>query len=395
VGVGAEGEPGLGAAARAAIAQATLVAGSTRQLSLVKGLLHGETLAWPSPLSAGIAQVLARRGQATCILASGDPFFYGLGATLSAQLSADEFLCHPAPSSLSLAAARLGWPLQQADVVSLHGRELQTIVRHLQPGRRVLALSWDGDTPAKLAALLDARGFGSSRMHVLETLGGPEERIQQCSARDFALGKVADLNVIALEVQADPGSFCLPSRASLPDSAYEHDGQLTKQDIRAITLSALAPYAGALLWDVGAGSGSVGIEWMLSHPDCRAIAVEREPARCARIRRNALSLGVPGLSVVEGAAQQALSELATPDAVFIGGGGGDPALFEACFAALRPGGRLVMNSVSLETELLLLTLHARHGGELRRIAVETVAPLGAMLAFRPAMTVVQWRVHKP
>ena len=395
MGVGADGERGLGASARAAIEQATLVAGSNRQLSLVKSLVHGETLVWPSPLSAGIAQVLARRGQPTCILASGDPFFYGLGATLSSQLSADEFTCHPAPSSLSLAAARLGWPLQHAEVVSLHGRELQAIVRHVQPGRRVLALSWDGDTPEKLAAFLSARGFGGTRMHVLEQLGGPEEHIQSCLARDFALGKVHDLNVVALEMQADPGAFFVPCRASLPDSAYEHDGQITKQDIRAITLSALAPWPGALLWDVGAGSGSIGIEWMLSHPDCRAIAVERNAERCARIRRNALSLGAPGLSVVEGDALQVLPGLATPDVVFVGGGGGDLALFEACFAALRTGGRLVMNSVSLETEALLLTLYARHGGELRRIAVESAAPLGTMLAFRPAMTVVQWRVHKP
>jgi precorrin-6Y C5,15-methyltransferase (decarboxylating) len=360
----------------------------------VLGLVHGETLTWPSPLSAGIAQVLARRGLSTCILASGDPFFYGLGATLSSELEPHEFVCHPAPSSLSLAAARLGWPLQHVDVVSLHGRDLAQIVRYLQPNRRVLALSWNGETPAKLAALLCARGFARSRLHVLETLGGPEERVRSSTAQAFALDNVADLNLIGVEVVADPGAFYLPTRASLPDSAFEHDGQITKQDIRAITLSALAPRAGAYLWDVGAGSGSIGIEWMLSHPECRAVAIERSPERCARIRKNALTLGVPTLEVVEGEAPLALAKLQAPDAIFVGGGGGDSALFEACFAALSVGGRLVMNSVSLETEALLLTLYGKHGGELRRISLESAAPLGTMHAFRPALTVVQWRLDK-
>jgi precorrin-6Y C5,15-methyltransferase (decarboxylating) len=304
-------------------------------------------------------------------------------------------VCHPAPSSLSLAAARLGWALQDTEVVSLHGRDLQAIIRYLQPGRRVLALSWNGETPAELARLLLARGFGSSRLTVLEALGGPDERIRTCSARELGLTHVLDLNIVGLEVQAEAHAWVLPCRASLPDSAFENDGQLTKQDVRAITLSALRPRAGARLWDVGAGAGSVAIEWLLAHPACRANAIEREPARCERISRNARALGTPNLEVVQGSAPEALSGLPPPDAVFIGGGASEPGLIEQCWVALAPGGRLVVNAVSLETEARLLAAYAEHGGELRRVCIESAVELGSMSAFRPALPVVQWRIDKP
>jgi precorrin-6Y C5,15-methyltransferase (decarboxylating) len=359
VGVGADGAGGLTERARAAIAAAQCVFGSRRQLELVRELIRGETRAWPSVLSDGIAELLARRGRATCVLASGDPFWFGIGATLAPHLSPGEFNCHPAPSSMSLAAARLGWPLQDTDVVSLHGRELSNVVRYLQPGRRVLALSWDRTTPAALAALLCARGFGPSRMHVLEALGSAQERVRSSDARAFELADIAELNLIAIEVAAGAHAAIAPLRASLPDDAFEHDGQLTKQDVRAITLSALAPRAGARLWDVGAGAGSIAIEWMLAHPSCRAIAIERDGDRCARIRRNATALGVPGLQVVHAEAPSGLRELATPDAVFIGGPVADAAAFELCFAALRSGGRLVANAVSLPAQAALLERHAR------------------------------------
>jgi precorrin-6B C5,15-methyltransferase / cobalt-precorrin-6B C5,C15-methyltransferase len=395
VGVGADGWSGLPAAARAAIEHAELVFGSARQLSLVEPLLHAESLVWPSPLATGIAQLLARRGRPTCVVASGDPFFFGIGATLAPQLSVGEFVCHPAPSSLSLAAARLAWPLQDTDVVSLHGRDLQAVVRYLQPGRRLLALSWNSQTPGQLAALLSQRGFGSSRLQVLEALGGAHERVRASTARDFQLCDVADLNLVALELEADAGAFVQPCRASLPDSAFEHDGQLTKQDVRALTLSALAPRAGELLWDIGAGAGSIAIEWLLSHPACRAVALECEPARCARIRRNAAQLGVPGLTLVEALAPAGLAGLPEPDAVFIGGGAGDPAIFEQCWRALRAGGRLVINAVALQTEAQLLAWYAAHGGELRRISIASALPLGSLSGWRPAMPVTQWRVSKP
>src|SRR5688572_20942317 len=317
VGIGADGEAGLSGRARNAIAESELVLGSGRQLALVAGLIRGPSAAWPSPFSAGIAQLLARRGRSTCVLASGDPFFFGVGATLAPELTPGEFVCHPAPSSLSLAAARLAWPLQDTDVVSLHGRDLHEVLRYLAPGRRVLALSWDRETPARLAALLTARGFGPTRFSVLEALGGPEERVREVQAERFDLDGVADLNVVGLALAAEPTAQLLPVRASLPDSLFENDGQLTKRDVRAVTLSALAPHPGERLWDVGAGSGSIGIEWMLAHPACSAIAIERDAARAARIERNARELGVPRLTIVQAAAPAGLAGLPPPDAVFV------------------------------------------------------------------------------
>jgi precorrin-6Y C5,15-methyltransferase (decarboxylating) len=232
-------------------------------------------------------------------------------------------------------------------------------------------------------------------LHVLEHLGGPEERRRSERAESFSLADVRDLNLMGLEVACEPEALRVPCRGSLPDHAFEHDGQLTKQDVRALTLSALAPHPGQLLWDVGAGAGSVAIEWLLSHPACRAIAIERDPVRCARIQRNAETLGVPALQLVEAQAPDGLDALPAPDAIFIGGGGRDPRLFELCHARLARGGTLVMNSVSLETDALLYALHARHGGELRRYTVESVAPLGGVTCFRPALPVTQWRLVKP
>jgi precorrin-6Y C5,15-methyltransferase (decarboxylating) len=393
VGLTAAGERDLSLAARAAIEQAELVVGGRRQLSLVRSLVHGDSLEWPSPLAAGVAKVLARRGRPTCVLASGDPFFYGIGSTLAPSLVAGEFVSYPAPSSVSLAASRLGWSLQDTDVVSLHGRELESVLGYLAHGRRVLALSWDRDTPGRLAALLSSRGFGASTLHVLELLGASEERVRESRADAFALTDIADLNLVGIEVVAGDAALSLPLRGSLPDAAFEHDGQLTKRHVRALTLSALGPRRGELLWDVGAGAGSIAIEWMLAHPSCRAIAIECEAERCARIGRNALALGVPGLRVVEAEAPAGLDELPAPDAVFIGGGATRP-VFERCWQALRPGGRLVINAVALETEALLLALYAEHGGELTRIAIERAAPLGTMTTFRPALAVVQWQVER-
>lgn len=400
MGLGADGVQGLCEAARAAIERAELVAGSDRQLALVQGLIRGESLRWPSPLAAGIERVLARRGRPTCVLASGDPFFYGIGATLAPRLERAELVCFPAPSSVSLAAARLAWPLAQTDVVSLHGRDLHGIVRYLQPGGRVLALSWDRTTPALLAALLVERGFGGSQLHVLEALGSSSERVRGQTARAWleagsGADAIADLNLIALELSAEPHAFSIPCRASLPDSAFEHDGQLTKQDQRALTLSALAPRPGQLLWDVGAGAGSISIEWMLAHPTCRAVAIESDRERCARIQRNARALGVPALEVIEARAPERLSALAEPNAVFIGGGASDPSVFDTCWQRLARGGRLVLNAVALETEASAIALHARHGGELRRISIEKAEPLGRLTGWSPARPLLQWRVDKP
>jgi precorrin-6Y C5,15-methyltransferase (decarboxylating) len=358
-------------------------------------LIRGPVLRWPTPFTAGVDAVLQRRGRPTCVLASGDPFFYGVGVTLASALHRSELVCHPAPSSLSLAAARLAWPLQDTDVVSLHGRDLHELVRYISPGRRVLALSWNRETPAAVAQLLSQRGYGASRVFVLEALGGPEERVRQASAERFDLLDVTDLNLVGLELAAAPGAFGFPCRGSLPDEMFESDGQLTKRDVRAITLSALAPNAGARLWDVGAGSGSIAIEWMLAHPACSAVAIERDAERCARIARNARALGTPRLEVLQGAAPDCLSTLQAPDAVFIGGGASDPGVLERCLDALAPGGRLVANAVALETQARLLRAHAEHGGALCRIAIEHAAPLGQMTCLRPAIGILQWRLTRP
>jgi precorrin-6Y C5,15-methyltransferase (decarboxylating) len=387
VGLGADGIDSLSPAARRALETATLVVGAPRQLELVNALVRGETMQWPSPLAEGLPRVFARRGQPTCVLASGDPFWYGIGATLAPRLQRGEFACYPAPSSVSLAASRLGWALQDVELVSLHGRALHEIVRFLQPGRRVLALSWDKRTPAELAALLVARGFAESTLHVLEQLGATNERVRSARASALALSDIADLNLVALEVEGS--GYALPLRG-LPDALFEHDGQITKQDVRALTLNALAPRPGELLWDVGAGSGSIGIEWMLAHPACRAIAIERDPERAARIRRNADTLGTPRLDVRSSAAP--IAGLEAPHAVFLGGGVEES--FAHAWAALKPGGRLVVNAVALETETRVHTLYKQHGGTLRRISIEHAEPLGTMTGFRPQRAITQWCVHK-
>lgn len=395
IGIGEDGAPGLSAVARGLIEGAELVAGGKRHLALAAGHIRGRALAWPTPLADGVAEVLAHRGRPVAVLASGDPFHYGIGNMLAAQVPAAEFICLPQPSAFSLAAARMGWGLQDVAVVSLHGRALCGIVRHLHPGARILALSWDGTTPGQLADLLAARGMGRSRLTVLEALGGEQERIREAVAAQFALGGIAALNIIALEVTADSGAMIIPFASGLEDALFESDGQLTKRDVRAVTLSALAPRWGELLWDIGLGSGSIAIEWLLCHPSLRAIGIERDGARADRALRNAAALGVPDLRVVRGEAPEALAGLPQPDVIFIGGGGSDETIFSAAWAALKPGGRLVANVVTLEGEARLGRRFARLGGDLVRLEVSRADGLGRMYGWRPAMPVTQWRVVKP
>ena len=335
-------------------------------------------------------EVMTLRGTPICVLASGDPFFFGVGVTLMRHVAREECRTYPAPSSFSLAASRLGWALQDIETVSLHGRPIDLIRPLLHPGCRVLALTSDAQGPAALAQLLSNSGFGASRMTVLEALGGADERLRSCTAFDFAFDEVNDLNVVALELRADRPSRILPLAHGLDDTLFEHDGQITKREIRAVTLSALAPRRGELLWDVGAGSGSIGIEWMLAHPSMRAIAIEADTDRATRIGRNSAAFGVPGLQIVEGSAPAALHGLTPPDAIFLGGGGSDPGVLEATIEHLKPGGRLVANAVTLEMEVILLAAQARHGGNLIRIQVSRAAAVGSMQGWKPAMPVTQW-----
>jgi precorrin-6Y C5,15-methyltransferase (decarboxylating) len=394
VGIGEDGADGLSPVARGLVSNAEIVFGGKRHLQLAGALIRGAARPWPSPFERGIEEVLAARGRAVCVLASGDPFFYGVGTVLTRHVDPQEMVTVPAPSAFSLAAARLGWALPDTILLSLHARALDLIRPHLQPGARVLALTSDGDGPAALARLLAAIGFGGSKLTVLEALGGPREQVRTTTAENFGLGTVDPLNILAIEVIAAANARVLARAAGLPDHLFEHDGQISKREIRAVTLSALGPRRGELLWDIGAGSGSIAIEWMLADPTMRAIAVEARADRAARIRRNAAAFGVPGLDVIEGTAPGAFEGLATPDAIFIGGGAGDPVL-DAAITALRPGGRLVVNAVTLATEAALIARHGALGGELIRISIARADAVGTKTGWRPAMPVTQWAWVKP
>lgn len=395
IGLGEDGPDGLGDAAKKLIAAAPIVFGGARHLELAASLITGDTHAWLSPFEQSIEAILARRGSQVVVLASGDPFFFGVGATLSRSIPVLEMSVIPAPSAFSLAASRLGWPLQEVATISLHGRPLALIRPHLHDGRRILALTSDGDGPAQLAALLTESGFGQSKLTVLEALGGSRERTTSQIAKDFDLGGVDPLNVCGLEVAAGEGARIVPFVAGIDDSLFEHDGQITKREMRALTLSALAPRYGELLWDIGAGSGSIGIEWMLADPSLRAIAIEVSPERTARIGRNAAMLGVPGLTIIEKSAPEGLAGLPQPDAIFVGGGGSDAGVLDAAIAGLKRGGRLVANAVTTEMEAVLLRLSAELGGTLTRIDIARAAPLGSMTGWRPAMPITQWTWTKP
>ncbi|MFE7661140.1 precorrin-6y C5,15-methyltransferase (decarboxylating) subunit CbiE [Streptomyces celluloflavus] len=488
MGIGADGWDGLPGASREALRTAETLIGGARQLALLPAECAGERVAWPSPLRPAVPGLLAAHaGRRVAVLASGDPMFYGIGRTLTEVLeeavtvmsdgpaphtapSAPRLRVLPHPSSVSYACARLGWPVEETEVVTLVGRPAENLLAALYDGRRVLVLSAGAGTPAEVATLLRAHGYGPTRMRVLQQLGGDRERTAEGTAAEWppetrdaitaahhpadadplnvtpadadppnvtpadadppnvtpAVGIVppndatpaagiapldaipidtaplnvtpADidpLNVIALDCVREPGTLRLSAVPGLPDAAYEHDGQLTKRHVRAATLAALAPAPGELLWDIGGGSGSIAIEWLRAHRGCRAVSVERDPVRAERIGRNARALGVPALRVVTGRAPAALAGLPTPDAVFIGGGLTVPGLLAACWDALPAGGRIVANTVTLESEALLADWYRRYGGELVRLAVAHAVPVGGFTGWRQAMPVTQWTAVKP
>ena len=395
VGIGEDGIEGLSPVARTLVSGAEIVFGGKRHLALAAPLIRGAARPWPSPFERGVEEVLAQRGRQTCVLASGDPYLYGVGSVLARHVPAEHTIVVPAPSAFSLAAARLGWPLPETALVSLHGHAIDRVRPHLQPGARVLALTCDGAGPATLARLLTQLGFDASRLTVLESLGGPRERMRTTTAAQFDLDSTGDLNTVAIEVIANPGARIIARVPGLSDALFEHDGAITKREVRAITLSSLAPRRGELLWDVGAGAGSVAIEWMLSDPMMRAFAIELRADRVAYIRRNAAAFGVPGLEIIEGRAPAALEPLPAPDAIFIGGGAGDTGVIDGAIATLRSGGRLVVNAVTLETEGLIVARHARLSGELIRIAISRADALGSKHGWRPALPVTQWAWMKP
>ncbi len=390
VGIGADGWAGLTGIARERVLAAEVLLGGERHLAMVPEVAGQVRRPWPRPLAGLIGVLAAYDGRRVVALASGDPFVSGIGTTLT-DLGADVEAI-PAVSSVALARARMRWSAESSAVVTLVGRDVDTLRRELAPGRRLLVLSSDESTPSEVAKVLREEGLTASRMTVLGDLGSPDERRFDGTADDTWTDDVPRLHVLALDLAGVP-SATMAWAPGLPDEAFEHDGQITKRDLRASALSRLAPRPGALLWDVGAGAGSVAIEWLRAHPLTEAIAVEADPERAGRIVRNAARLGVPRLRVVTGRAPRALIGLPAPDAVFIGGGASDEVVAD-CLGALAPHGRLVAHGVTLETEQLLASSYHRHGGELTRIGVEHAAPLGGRTGWTPLRTVTQWAVNR-
>lgn len=391
VGIGADGWDGLAAPARAAVLAADEVVGSTRQLALLPPSPAARR-PWPTPIDPLLDELVTAE-HAVCVLASGDPMLHGIGATLARRTDPRRLVVHPHPSAFALACARLGWPAAEAELVSAVARPPEVVAPLLQPGRRLVAYVTGAHGASQLAAVLRARGAGPSRFVVLEQLGGPGERLTDTTADAF--DTAADpLHAVAVEVRLAPGTPLLPRTPGLPDHAYAGDGQLTKRHIRAVTLAVLGPRPHAMLWDVGAGSGSIAIEWLRAEPTAQAVAIEARADRAQQVAANALRLGVPRLDVRTGAAPAALAGLPDPDVVFIGGGLTAPGLLDACLAALRPAGRLVANAVTVEGEQVLAAARATHGGELVRLDVSHAEPLGGFTAWRPQLPVVQWSTDR-
>jgi precorrin-6B C5,15-methyltransferase / cobalt-precorrin-6B C5,C15-methyltransferase len=394
IGIGDDGLASLSAPARALLEAGEVLVGGERHLAMVAD--HpGERLPWHRPLESTLEELEARRGRRVVVLASGDPMCFGVGELLARRFGMNEMRVLPAPGAISLVRARLGWSCVEVEALSLHARPRSLLHRYLTPGARLAVLSQDGDTPNQIAELLAVRGFGPSRIWVFEHLGGGAERLTTGTAGDWHPATFAALNTVAIECGADPGAVTLSTVAGLPEEAFRSDGMLTKREVRAATLARLAPLPGQCLWDVGAGSGSVAIEWLRAARRSRAFAIERDATRCALIVENAERLGTPELEVVHASAPDCLTGLPAPDAVFVGGGITTPGLLDSCWQALAGGGRLVANVVSLEGEQALLAWQADHGGELIRIAVARVEPVGAYHGWRPLLAVTQLAARKP
>ncbi len=399
IGIGEDGIDGLPPIHRSTIDAAELVVGGERHLAML-GATKAETQCWASPLSRTVDEILKRRGRPVVVLATGDPMHFGIGVTLAKKVAPGEIAIHPHLSAFSLAAARLAWALAEVECLTFHGRPIELLTAAVAPKQKLMILSHDSTTPALVAARLAALGYGQSRFVVLEHMGGPKERMRETAAADWGApngphGDVADLNTIAIDCVAGPRAQVLHRGFGLPDDAFRHDGQLTKREIRAAALSALGPLPGELLWDIGAGCGSVAIEWLRHDRLQRAIAVERDAERAAMIRDNAAALGTPNLQLVEGEAPDALANLPKPDAVFIGGGAGRAQVIGTAWAALKPGGRLVAHAVTVESEQAITAGFHAHGGEVSRLSVARLQPVGAYHGWKPLMPVTQWRAVKP
>jgi precorrin-6Y C5,15-methyltransferase (decarboxylating) len=403
VGIGADGLDGLGQSARDAVAGADVIIGGQRHFAFLPEEGPFEKITWPSPLQDLIDRLPEYRGKKLCVLATGDPFFFGIGNRLAEKIPIEEMQVYPAPSSFSLALARLGWPHSDACAVSLHGRPLRSLLPHLVNKVRLVMLTENRNSPNEIAALLEEEGFGDSILHVFSHLGGPEESHISLSAREFAAApppneiqniEIQDLNILAAELKEDARGLQSHLLPGIDDDRFRHDGQLTKREIRILTLAALMPRPGDLLWDVGAGAGSISIEWLCADPSLEAIAIERHEKRMDNLRANAEALGTPRLQGILGDAPACLTSLPVPDAVFIGGGLRNPEMLETCWARLKPGGRLVANVVTLEGEGALQAFFAQNGGHLTRLQVSHVHQTGRLHGWRPGTPVTQLRITK-
>ena len=396
IGIGEDGLEGLSPAARALVDSAEVLIGGERHLDKAPDV-KAQRLDWSAGFDATLDEIEVRLGQRIVVLASGDPLHFGVGATLIRRFGAERVLVLPAPGAVSLACARMGWSIPDTTVVTIHGRPIENLSLHLVPDARLVVLARDGDSPAEVAKLLTANGFGPSRITVLEHIGGEREKRIEGVAATWTTVKCADLSMLAIECIASPDAQPLSRLAGLPDDAFEHDGQLTKREVRAVTLARLGPLPGEVLWDVGAGAGSIGIEWMRADRSCRAVAIERDPDRAVRIAHNAHALGVPYLKIEQADALAALQSLdGHPDAVFIGGGVGAPTLLDAAWARLKPGGRLVANGVTVEGAAELAKMKQAHGGDLIQISISREDnKLNSLTLFQPMRTVTQYLAYKP
>ena len=393
IGIGEDGLSGLSSIARSLIDTAEILVGGDRHLDMLPADVRSR-LVWAFPIELTIQQIISCRGKSVCVLASGDPRWFGIGTTLLKKIPMEEIVIIPSPSTFSLICARLGWSLNEVETLSLCGRPASLLHTYIYPNAKLLILSSGEKTPEIVANILCDRNFSNSKITVLEHLDGEKERITSNIASQYQhFPEFANLNAIAVECISNPDAKILSRIVGLSDDVYHHDGQLTKCEVRAITLSALAPNAGELLWDVGAGCGSIAIEWMRSHPRCQAIAIEK--SRTHFISENAIALGTPNLKIIEGKAPEILQGLPTPDAIFIGGGATVPYLFETCWENLRSHGRLVANIVTLEGEQKLFQWQQKYGGTLTQISISRAEAIGAFLGWKPMRPVTQWHVIKP
>ena len=393
IGVGDDGLESLSDKSQAILRHASLIVAPDRLLS-TNDYPQAEVVLWSAGFEVVLEMLRERRGTPVTVIATGDPMHFGIGATLARFFGADEMLVLPSLSAFSLTAARMGWALQDVDCISLHGRSPSRLINYLSPNRRLIALTSNAGTLHEVAEILGEHGYSGSLITVLEHMGGASERRLALSVDRAKTQRVAEFYTLAIECVADVTCRVLPSVPGLPDDAFEHDGQLTKQEVRAASLAALAPFPGAVLWDVGAGCGSISIEWLRAARGAKAYAIEDNAARRGMMQKNALSLGVPELKIIEGKAPQALVGLAQPDAIFIGGGVTVPGVFDACFDALKPGGRLVANVVTVEGEAKLIAYAQTLGGQLSRIAVSRAEAVGKFTAFKPMMPVTMLTIIK-